>query len=866
MALSNEQWNAPSGSNFYEHQVSNSCRFKSATSDALSLTFGTSTDLSKFTFSCWVKRSLTYRHGQNTEWQNIIGNTTGVDGGGAAFGFESGGGTSGNINNRDRIAWYGLAGAGGGNNGGDDRIEGYFYDTSAWYHIVVRVDTGQNAATKIRYYVNGDIKVRTTTNEPTGNMSRFNTATAHYIGALANGNYDLDGYLAEVVFCDGQSLGPDSFAETKNGVWIPSNPSGLTFGNNGFYLNFADSSALGKDSSGNENDWTVVNLATHDQSLDSPTNNFCTINPMYAGDSLTSGVFGTVTEGNLKHSFTNSQDASLPCTHKTPASGKWYFEWAVIAGGGSASYSPSMGIIDPNVYTMADPGTNTAGLIAYTNYANKVRKNGTYVTTYNGSRASNGDVMGIAVDMDNGAFYVSKNGTYFADGDSTTGDPTSGSSKTGAGATWTPASEYTSGMVPISQVNGGNAGVINCNFGQDGTFQGTETAGGNADANGFGNFFTAPPTDYLAVCSANLSAAGADPAEEKQPINNYFQTLGYTGSGQNGRSLTTKLKAASYWAKNRTTGASTPTRWWNTTANNFGTGAELYVNFDNNSYGASSSTYQGVSNPQPTSITIGNVGYINVADSVYVGYLIGVAGASAVTDTSGDIDSVRFTDADAGISIMDYTGTGTSGHTVPHGLGVKPAYVIIKNSTDQNSTAWRVWSDAFGDANDYAVINTSAAWQTSGGIFTADPTTSVMALADDVTVNNANNTYMAWVFANSEGMVDAGTYVGNGDDGGNGTFVYTGFRPAFILVKKQAANNWRVQDVARSLYNPVFHMLVPNSNAAEDAHTDGTDYTDFLANGFKVATGGDPANFNADGATYIYLAFAEMPFKFATAR
>ena len=163
-------------------------------------------------------------------------------------------------------------------------------------------------------------------------------------------------------------------------------------------------------------------------------------------------------------------------------------------------------------------------------------------------------------------------------------------------------------------------------------------------------------------------------------------------------------------------------------------------------------------------------------------------------------------------------------------------------------------------------MNTDAAWQTSGGIFTADPTTSVMALADDVTVNNANNTYMAWVFANSEGMVDAGTYVGNGDDGGNGTFVYTGFRPAFILVKKQAANNWRVQDVARSLYNPVFHMLVPNSNAAEDAHTDGTDYTDFLANGFKVATGGDPANFNADGATYIYLAFAEMPFKFATAR
>ena len=106
MPLSNEQWNAPSaGGDFYEHQIANSCRFKSATSDSLSLTFGTSTDLSKFTFSCWVKRSLTYAGGQNTTWQNIIGRGTTIAGGGAAFGFESGGGTSGGLNNRDSMVW-----------------------------------------------------------------------------------------------------------------------------------------------------------------------------------------------------------------------------------------------------------------------------------------------------------------------------------------------------------------------------------------------------------------------------------------------------------------------------------------------------------------------------------------------------------------------------------------------------------------------------------------------------------------------------------------------------------------------------------------------------------------------------------------
>ena len=145
----------------------------------------------------------------------------------------------------------------------------------------------------------------------------------------------------------------------------------------------------------------------------------------------------------------------MPCTHKTPASGKWYFEYAIIAGGGSADYGPGMGIMDPNVYTMADPGTNTAGLIAYVNFNNKVRKYGTYANTYSGSRGSNGDVMGIAVDMDNGAFYVSKNGTYQTINGGAVGDPTSGASKTGAGATWTPASEFTNGMVPLSAPNGG---------------------------------------------------------------------------------------------------------------------------------------------------------------------------------------------------------------------------------------------------------------------------------------------------------------------------------------------------------------------------------------------------------------------------
>ena len=198
---------------------------------------------------------------------------TGVAGGGAAFGFESGGGTSGGLNNRDRIAWYGHKGTSGGTAGGDDRIEGYYLDTSGWYNIVIRNDTSQSSGDRIKYYVNGDgPKTRTTENNPAGNFDRF-----HYAGEVLNigggstGNYGFDGYIAEIVYNDGQSYAPTNYGESKNGVWIPKDPSGLTFGNQGFYLKFEDTSNFGNDSSGNDNDFSVAYIDAGDQVLDSPT-------------------------------------------------------------------------------------------------------------------------------------------------------------------------------------------------------------------------------------------------------------------------------------------------------------------------------------------------------------------------------------------------------------------------------------------------------------------------------------------------------------------------------------------------------------------------------------------------------------------
>ena len=278
--IGSSQWSYSSGgaSSFYDYQIEQSARFDDGgggtnTATRLYRTFGTASSATTFTLSVWVKRSSTYANDQNTTWQNIISRGTGVQGGGSSFGFECGGGTSGGLTNNDRITWYGLKGTSGGTNGGDDRINGFFVDTNNWYHIVIRTDTTESdAADKLRYYVNGELRTRVSTNALNGDLDRFHaTQDVHSIGSNSNAYYGFGGYMAEFIYADGQSYAPTQFGETKNGVWIPKDPTGTTFGNLGFHLKFQDSSDLGNDSSGNDNDWTSANFGTDHQVLDSPT-------------------------------------------------------------------------------------------------------------------------------------------------------------------------------------------------------------------------------------------------------------------------------------------------------------------------------------------------------------------------------------------------------------------------------------------------------------------------------------------------------------------------------------------------------------------------------------------------------------------
>ncbi len=304
------------------------------------------------------------------------------------------------------------------------------------------------------------------------------------------GTYYNGLYLAEIHFLDGISYGPEYFGETNsNGIWVPKEYDG-SYGTNGFYIDGRDSSDLGDDESGNGNDFTTTGLAAHDQIIDTPTNNFSVMNPLdnyYYGTTFSNGNL-EVTTPNSSSTYTFNTSTILV------SSGKWYVEFFVtyldsnligVAGQASGAATHILGTKNDQVGYYAPDG----------NYY----KNNSAVS-YGNSYAQN-DIIGVALDLDNNKLYFSKNGTF-----QNSGVPTSGS--TGTGAISIPASSAT--------VDGGyrfacgdfsnNNNAHNINFGQDGTFAGRTTAGGNSDGNGIGNFKYSVPSGYLALCTKNLGS------------------------------------------------------------------------------------------------------------------------------------------------------------------------------------------------------------------------------------------------------------------------------------------------------------------------------------------------------------------------
>ena len=848
--FNNQLWQKPAagggGDNFYTHQIANSVRMSLSSNSTLKWTPSTPTSGKTFTYSWWFKKYDIAS--TSTQSSNVFCAGTG----GATYVFwpfqASGGKFDGNFT---------------GGNFADNRLTTNmkFRDPGAWYNIVLRFDSTQSSSSqRVRMYVNGE--------EPTYEDTSVQSAIAQDgtysfmnqsgvvqswggISGVGTGSEGVDVQLAEIVMCDGQSYAPTEFGETKNGVWIPKDPSGLTFGNNGYYLKFTNSSDLGEDFSGNNNDFTVANISSFDQMTDTPTNNFCMLNAVYRGEQTTDAKYGVLSKGNLQIEYSGSTDGQRPGTIKVPASGKWYFEYAITGGGGSSSYSPGAGIIDPNTYTMNNGNYNDTGSIQYVNSENKVRKNGSIVGTYGGSRGSNGDVMGIAADMDNGAFYVSKNGTWYAIDGGSTGDPTSGASKTGAGATWTPASEYMNGMVPLAAPNGGSQPIQIFNFGQEGTFANTETAGDNSDENGYGNFFSAVPSGYLAICTQNLSvAAEIDPAQtdDNFPKELFFMSS-YTGN-LSGRTITTEnqpdfiLNRMSNYSQNFYTVDSTR-----------GITDNKYIVWDTN--GAEDtfpqSNYTSVG---ATSVGISSGTWLNSTGSEYKMWMLRANGGTTSAG-SGDLTSTHQVDPSGGFSIVKAVGDGGSGDkTVTHGMSAAPDCILAKD-LDATRNWDTYWSS--GLTSGYGLRLNTTDGEQSGRWGTVN--SSIFTCTDGYTWGGTDN-YIYYCFRNIEGYIKVGNYMGNGDN--DGPFVYTGFKPAFVMLKGVASGAaWTLQDNTISPFNPSPGVLQPNSNAA--LYTTANPNLNILSNGFKVENNNSMMN-DTSYDPYVYLAIAENPFKYANGR
>jgi hypothetical protein len=760
------------------YQISRSVRLRSSATAYFNRTFGTGST-QKYTFSTWFKRGtlgtaqyLIFTNRSFTTHVRLdVGNTIEImTGDGAAVG---------------SFSWI---------------TTQVFRDPSAWYHIVVAWDTTQATATnRLKVYINGiQITSFGTQQTITQNMGLgFNGGNI-----LIGGSSYFDGYLSEINFVDGSQLTPSSFGENDliTGVWQPTKYVG-TYGTNGFYLNFSDNSAstaaaIGKDYSGNGNNWTPNNISvtagvTYDSMIDSPTSfpdgstgrgNYAVLNPLKKPST------STVASGNLNVTWAvagGEQPASFALS-----SGKWY--WEQTQSGTNAAPGIILDTAVPSASSISQ---------GYHYYGN----NGQFYTETSGvaygATFTTSDVIGVALDLDNLQITFYKNNT-------------SQGTKTIVAGSYTP--DFASG----------GAVTVNANFGQR-------------------PFSYTPPSGFLALNTQNLPDAtiknGAD----------YMAATLYTGTGASLSIVNTtgieSFQPDFIWIKSRSNALSHKLV-------NAVVGIQKALSSD--STAAEASDTGGVTAFNSDGFTIGTTLAYNTSAATYVAWQWN-AGGSTVTNTSGSISAQVRANPTAGFSIVTYTGTGANA-TVGHGLGVAPSMYVCKTRSGVNG--WIMYHVSTGNTK-FMTLNDQVAAQTAATVWNSTtPTSSVFSLGSSGGVNNSASTYVAYCFAAVAGYSAFGSYTGNGS--ADGPFVFTGFRPRFVLFKNTIASQWILLDTSRSTYNVSNAYLEPNTSDVENS---ANTVFDFLSNGFKLrnAAGTD---YNASGNTYIYMAFAENPFKYSLAR
>lgn len=691
-------------------------------------------------------------------------------------------------------------------------------DPSAWYHIVFSCDTSVGS-NQFKFYVNNVQASYSTNTAITINYGTYlnSGSSVAQLGRSATYAQYFDGYMTEINFIDGQALTPSSFGSTNalTGVWQPAQYTG-TYGTNGVYLPFTDNSALttssnvglGKDFSGNGNYWVTNNISitagvTYDSMTDVPTLTSATAANYCTWNPL-SNTAGSLTNGNLTFNGTAGVAVRGNSTFAV-SSGKWYFESTLTTADTFTVVGIGQGFIT-NQY----PGFDALSYVQTLENATSVNNN--VVTSY-GSVFVAGDVFMCAFDLTNNKIFFGKNGTWF-----NSSDPAAGTN---------PAYTITAGTYsPIARPYGSGV-VLNSNFGQR-------------------PFAYTPPTGFVALNAFNL------PTSTIVKGNTVMDATLYTGNG----STQTITNAAGFrpdlvWDKRRDS------------AGNNGLfdsvrGAGNWIS--SNATNAETSGVNGVSAFNSNGFSVGSHPDYNTNAATQVAWQWQAGQGSTSTNTNGTITSTVSVNATAGFSVVTYTGNSTAGATVGHGLGVAPSFIIVK--CRNFATEWYVKATAISGASNNALKLQSTDAVTSAFNYwnSTAPTSTVFTLGNDGGVNGAAN-YVAYCWTPITGFSAFGSYTGNGST--NGAFIYTGFRPRFVLVKQtDAAGNWIIWDTARSTYNQMQDYLVPNSSGAELNNV--LVSIDAVSNGFKCRTADD--DINGNGNTYIYMAFAESPFRNSLAR
>ena len=802
------------------YDVNNSLRFRSSASAYLNRTFGTPTNNKIWTWSSWIKRGAlgTYQHifdsSVPANQEDYIRFTNGD------------------------VLQFSIAAQATSLLVTSQVLR----DPSAYYHLVLAVDTTQaTASNRVKIYINGvQVTSFTTANYPSQNAATYiNSASSHSIGSYGGGggsrtNY-LDGYLTEINFIDGQALTPSSFGNYNSvtGVWQPAKYSG-TYGTNGFYLKFSDiattsgsNAGLGKDFSGNGNYWTTNNISvtsgtTYDAMKDSPTNtsatvaNYCTLNPVFGSTNV------TLSEANLK-----AQVGSTGGVYRTAAatfgvsSGKWYWE---LVFGNPTTGNPLAGVGDMTVATStwnADTSTNANFWYVDASNGNKINGTGGPGSSY-GSSFSTTDICMVALDMDNGKIWWGKNGTWFS-----SGDPAAGTN-----AAYT---NLANKLLTIALMGGCGS----CGF------------SGNLYQLNFGQrpFSYTPPTGFLALNTFNL------PTPTILQGNKYMDATLYTGNGFPTAGTQSITNASAFqpdyvWIKDRSSGTNyhalfdsirgTNNRLFSNTTDSQNTTTGTLTAFNSNGF------------------TLGSQEGQNANGNALVAWQWQAGKGSSSSNTNGSITSTVSVNASAGFSIVTYTGTGANA-TVGHGLGVAPSMIIVKNRTTAGSS-WNIYHKSVG-ATGYLQFTTAATTTSALSWNNTSPTSSVFSIGTGADVNTNTANIVAYCWAEIAGFSKFTSYTGNGS--ADGPFVYCGFRPKWIMFKRTDSStnaNWMILDTSRNTYNVADSALFANLSNAEL-----TSYpVDILSNGFKIR--GTTGETNVNGGTFIVAAFAENPFKNSLAR